>query len=134
MPAMAMLHTEDPREALWKRLDELKGVEVFNNQVLLAVYQRPEKTASGLFLPDQNRDEDRFQSKVGLLVKLGPNAFQDDSGKWFAGQTFELGDWLVHRPSDGWSITIHDGEKGVLCRILDDVDIKGRAQHPDQVW
>lgn len=129
MPHMLMSHDLDPKEAILQEIGDLSSVELFHNQVLLAVYIRPEKTKSGLILTDSHRDEDRYQSKVGLLVKRGPMAFEQD-GNWFQGLTFEEHDWLVFRPSDGWSITVN----GVLCRIFDDVNIKGRVPHPDAVW
>lgn len=125
-----MHHEVDPKEKLNKELGELSEIELFNNQILVAVYIRPNVTKSGIHLSDRTTDEDRHQSKVGLLVKKGPTAFQDTTGEWFVGEEFNLQDWLVFRPSDGWSITVH----GVLCRILSDTQIKGRVQAPDQVW
>lgn len=129
MPHMLMAHEEDPSAKLLEELGDLSQVELFHNQVLLAVYIRPTKTKSGLYLTDKHTDEDRYQSKVGLLVKKGPLAFEQD-GNWFSGLEFKENDWLVFRPSDGWSITVN----GVLCRIFDDINIKGRVQHPDAVW
>jgi hypothetical protein len=130
MPFMRMTHEADPKENLLTELGDLSSVELFNNQILVAVYIRPQKTKSGIYLTEKTTDEDRYQSKVGLLVKKGPTAFQDTTGEWFAGETFNLNDWLVFRPSDGWSITVH----GVLCRILSDTQVKGRIEAPDQVW
>lgn len=130
MPHMLMSHDVDPKDVILETLGDLSGVELFHNQVLLAVYIRPEKTKSGLILTDSHRDEDRYQSKVGLLVKRGPMAFEQDGSNWFQGLTFNDHDWLVFRPSDGWSITVN----GVLCRIFDDINIKGRVPHPDAVW
>jgi co-chaperonin GroES (HSP10) len=129
MPHMMMSHDEDPKNKLLEDLGDLSEVELFHNQVLLAVYIRPQKTKSGLYLTDKHTDEDRFQSKVGLLVKSGPQAFEQD-GNWFSGVDFKDHDWLVFRPSDGWSITVN----GVLCRIFDDINIRGRVPHPDAVW
>lgn len=129
MPHMMMAHEEDPVAKLKDSLGDLSQIELFHNQVLLAVYIRPQRTKSGLFLTDAHTDEDRFQSKVGLLVAKGPQAFEQD-GNWFTGLDFREGDWLVFRPSDGWSITVN----GVLCRIFDDINIKGRVPHPDAVW
>jgi co-chaperonin GroES (HSP10) len=126
---MMMSHDEDPKNKLLEDLGDLSEVELFHNQVLLAVYIRPQKTKSGLYLTDKHTDEDRFQSKVGLLVKTGPQAFEQD-GNWFSGVDFKDHDWLVFRPSDGWSITVN----GVLCRIFDDINIRGRVPHPDAVW
>lgn len=129
MPHMPMLHEKDPKQAILDEIGDLSNVELFHNQVLLAVYLRPTKTKSGLILTDNHVDEDRYQSKVGLLVKRGPSAFEQD-GDWFNGLTFNEHDWLVFRPSEGWSITVNN----VLCRIFDDVNIKGRVADPDAVY
>jgi co-chaperonin GroES (HSP10) len=129
LPYMVMTHDVEPAEALKKELGDISKVEIFNNQVLVAVYIRPGKTKSGIYLSDKTTDEDRFQSKVGLLVKMGDAAFADD-GAWFANTKFNIGDWLVSKPSDGWSITIN----GVLCRILDDINVRGRVDTPDRAW
>ena len=136
MPAMVMSHDIDPREALFKALGDLKHYEIFNNQILVAVYQRPEKTKSGIFLTDNHRNEDRYQSKVGLIIKLGDSAFKDDSGTWFKGKNFDVGDWVVYRAGDGWSLELKTSasEPPVLCRLLDDTAIRARIQHPDAVW
>lgn len=130
MPFMTMQHDTDPAETLLTEIGDLKEIELFNNQVLVGVYIRPKKTKSGIFLTDQTTDEDRYQSKVGLLLKLGPRAFEANDEGWFAGETFTPGEWLVFRPSDGWQITVN----GVLCRILNDTQVRGRVKHPDQVW
>jgi len=126
---MPMSHEKDPKEALLEQIGDISEIELFHNQVLLAVYLRPEKTKSGLILTADHLDEDRYQSKVGLLIKRGPLAFEQD-GNWFTGMTFQDHEWLIFRPSDGWSITVN----GVLCRIFDDISIKGRAPHPDSVY
>jgi co-chaperonin GroES (HSP10) len=126
---MPMQHDVDPKVKILTEIGDLSQVEIFHGQVLLAVYLRPTKTKSGLILTDDHVDEDRYQSKVGLLVKSGPQAFIDD-GKWFSGVEISQHDWLVFRPSDGWSITVNN----VLCRIFEDVSIKGRVSDPDQVY
>jgi co-chaperonin GroES (HSP10) len=125
-----MEHDVDPRKKLMEEMGDLSKVEVFNNQILVAVYLRPEKTKSGLYMPDAHRDEDKYQSKVGLVLKKGPMAFDDNTGQWFSGVTINASDWIVFRPSDGWSITIN----GVICRMIDDVNVRGRVDHPDRVW
>jgi len=130
MSNIAMLHETDPKSVLLKDVGDVSHIEVFNMQVLVAVYIRPEKTKSGIILSDKTRDEDRYQSKVGLVIKKGPSAFVDESDKWFSGINVKEGDWIVFRPSDGWNITIN----GTLCRMLDDMSIRARISHPDQVW
>jgi co-chaperonin GroES (HSP10) len=128
MAHAAMLHDGDPAKKLLLDLGDISGIEVFQNQVLVAVYQRPEKTKSGLFLAKATLDEDQYQSKVGLVVLKGPQAFVDTAGWSF--EDVEIGDWIIFRPSDGWAT----GVNGVLCRFLVDTSVKGRVKHPDLVW
>lgn len=130
MPFMTMVHDEDPKEKLLKSLKSLGEIDVFNNQVLVAVYIRPQKTKSGIYLSDKTTDEDRYQSKVGVIAKLGPTAFDDPTGVWFKDANMKVGDWVFYRASDGWSITIDN----ILCRVMDDTAIRGRIPHPDTVW
>ena len=130
MPYMQMHHEENPAEKITKEIGDLSSVQLFNNEILVGIYLRPEKTASGFYLTDKHRDEDRYQSKVGLLLKAGPKAFEPNPEGWFEGEKFNLNDWLVFRPSDGWQITVH----GVLCRVLKDVQVKMRVNNPDEAW
>lgn len=127
---LAMDHTEDPKSKVIREIGDISGLELLNNQVLLATYIRPQKTKSGLYLSEKYLDEDKYQSKVGLLLAHGPSAFKEKEGEWFNGRDFEKGEWLVFRPSDGWNITVN----GVLCKILQDVQIKGIVDNPDRVW
>ena len=127
---IAMEHDADPKKTILKNLGDISKVEIFNNQILCAVYVRPEKTKGGIVLPEQHRSEDKIQGKVGLVVKKGPAAFVDETNTWFVDVDVNVNDWIIFRPSDGWSITVN----GILCRILDDISIRGRIQHPDQVW
>ena len=125
-----MQHDSDPKAEILQNIGSTDGLDIFHNQILCVVYMRPEKTKGGIVLPTQHRDEDRHQSKVGLIIKMGPDAFVDETGTWFKGVEVKMHDWIVFRPSDGWSITVN----GVLCRILKDESIRGRVSHPDQVW
>jgi co-chaperonin GroES (HSP10) len=130
MPYMPMNHDVDPKKKILEELGNISEYELFNNQILVAVYIRPQKTKSGLYLSDKTTDEDRYQSKVGLLIAKGPAAFKDDTGEWFDGAQFNLHEWLVFRPSDGWNVTVN----GVLCRMLSDTQVRMRVPQPDAAY
>jgi len=130
MPPMKMSHDVDPKQELLEKVGKLDDVTVFNNNILVAIYIRPNKTKSGIFLTDDTTEQDRYQGKVGLVVKLGNSAFEDETGRWFKGIQVKVGDWVIFRPSDGWSVSIN----GQPCRILEDVTVRGSVQHPDSVW
>ena len=130
MPFMIMDHAVDPKQKLLEDIGDISSVEIFNNQILVAVYVRPQKTKSGIYLSDQSREEDKIQGKVGLVVKKGPSAFVDEANEWFKDVSVGVNDWVVFRPSDGWSITVNN----VLCRMIDDTAIRGKVDAPDRVW
>ena len=130
MPQMAMKHDVDPKEDLLAKIGNIDGVDVFNNSVLVALYIRPERTKTGIYVTQNYRDEDRIQGKSGLIVKMGANAFVDDTGNWFKGASVSLHDWVIFRPADGWPITINN----VACRLIDDTAIRGKISSPDVIW
>jgi co-chaperonin GroES (HSP10) len=133
-----MLHEEDPREVILKKVGDLSGVEIFGSDILLAIYKRPEKTRSGIILTDTTRNEDVHQGKVALVIKMGPFAYVDDDGKKF--RDIKVGDWVVIRPSDGWRVTLNTLQKSVSkedvvdCRIVDHASVRLRVTEPDFIY
>jgi co-chaperonin GroES (HSP10) len=137
MPALTAMHTRDPRIDIFKRVGDLKWFNLRVNQILCAVYVRPDETAGGIILPDKVVDEDRYQGKVGLVLKLGPMAFvSDDNTKFAADDKVKVGDWVVYRASDGWQLTLASqySRDNQLCRIFVESDIRAVITAPDQVW
>ena len=138
MPVAAMLHEIDPREVILKRVGALEGVDVFGTDVLVAIYERPTKTKSGIYMPETTVGEDKYQGKAMLVLKMGPTCFLDEDGKSF--RDIAVGDWVVIRPSDGWALTLNTMHSGVSvrdtvnCRIVSDIAIRARVAHPDLVY
>jgi co-chaperonin GroES (HSP10) len=130
MPPMKMTHKEDPKTQIIEAVGDIDGLDLMNVKVLVGIYVRPQKTAGGIYLTDKTVEEDRYQGKVGLILKTGPKAFIDPKGEWFNGEKFSVGDWVVFRPSDGWSVTVN----GYPCRILDDSSIQSKETVPDRIW
>jgi co-chaperonin GroES (HSP10) len=124
-----MRHDTDPRSDLLKKLGNLDGFVLYNNQVLIGIYERPEKTAKGIILTQTTRGEDKYQGKAALILKMGPVAFAQTEGYFTEGGP-QVGDWIAIRPSDGWPININ----GTLCRMLVDEAVKLRIPSPDSVY
>jgi len=120
----------DPKTALFDAVGDLSGYDIFHNQILVAIYVRPEKTSGGIIRPGANVQEDEYQGKVGLVVKLGPTAFLDTDDETFHGQSVKVGDWVVFRVGDGWQLTIRD----TACRILSDRTIRMRIKNPGDIF
>lgn len=133
MPQMTMIHSKDPRDELLEEIAQkgvLDGIQITYSQVLIAIYKRPEKTKGGLYIPEQARDEDRYQGKAGLVVQLGALAFQNTETVDFHGFSVKVGDWVVIRPSDGWPV----GIRGLDFRVVSDAGIRMVIDSPDAVW
>lgn len=132
MPQMLMKHDRDPREELWGKVgDDLSKItHLFHSQVLVAVYVRSKQTTTGVYLPDSITDEDIYQGKVGLIVKMGPLAFQDTTDVKFYGQKAEIGDWVVFRSSDGWPLDIGK----TRYRVLSDTAVRAVVDRPDLIF
>ena len=129
MSVMAMQHDTDPKVDLLKKIGDLSGYTIYNNMLLVALYERPEKTKGGIVLTQTIRAEDKYQGKAALIVKAGPVAFASENGYFTEGGP-AVGDWIAIRPSDGWPIQIN----GVQCRMLVDEQVKLRIPSPDSVF
>lgn len=126
----------DPKKALLDSIGNVDGIEVFHNLVLVATYIEPEVTKGGIIKPDRTLAENRFQGKAALVLKFGPLAFKDDNVAKFGGITLKLGDWVMLRPSDGMELfTVEGGaSEGSCCRLVEDVNIKGRLSDPSLIY
>ena len=135
MRAMTMVHDQDPAKVIMdkigmKKLGELPGFRLMGNQVLIGVYERPEKLKSGILLPGQTRSEDQHQGKAGMVLLKGRAAFVSDERYHFGDDDIQPGDWVAIFVSDGRKIVIN----GQLCRIVEDVHIRVRIPAPDCVY
>jgi co-chaperonin GroES (HSP10) len=124
---MKMTHEEDPKKELMSKVGDLSGMSLFGPTVLMATYLRPAKTKSGIILTEKYRDEDIYQGKIGLVLKLGPKAFSDEP--WF-GEKVEVGDWVWFRASNGTALKVNE----VDCRYMDDIHVQGKVAQPDMIW
>src|SRR5690242_694827 len=113
----------DPAAPLWKAAGDLSDYKVNTDLLLVASYIAPPHTVKGpsgediiIHRTDKGMQEDRFQGKVGLVLKAGP---------YSADFAYEIqakpGDWVVFRNSDGMEMFIRDRRKsneGLSVRIL----------------
>ena len=120
----------DQKKAIFDTVGDLKGVKLLWNLVLVAVYIRPERTTGSIIRPFDNVVEDLWQGKVGLMLKHGPKAYQDDEYNRFNGEKVEVGEWCAMRINDAWQCEIN----GVGCRVLEDSQIKMVIEDPTIVF
>ena len=123
-------HAEDPKAKIMKAIGDIGKISVMGCQTLVATYKRPEMTERGIITKINTEKEDEFQSKVGLIVKMGSLAFLDDKDAKFGEPVPQVGDWVVFSPVRGFASSI----RGVHCRFLQDVHIDAIADNPDDFW
>jgi hypothetical protein len=128
---------EDPKEVVLARVGaELeKFPEIYGSRVLVATAPSASTLGrSGLLVAtDKQKDEGRWQGKVGLILKLGTTAFENDprfpSYEW-KGPKPSVGDWVFYRTSDAWET----GIGGISCRHIWDADIVGRITDIEAIY
>jgi len=75
-----------------------------------------EKTAGGIFLPQETRDKEQQAATIGTLVAIGPGAWADiDDGFAWA----DIGDKVSYAKYAGVSMKGQDGEFYVLINDND---------------
>jgi co-chaperonin GroES (HSP10) len=119
------------RQEIFSKLGvTLHELEIMFNRVLVAIYIRPERTAGGIIRVDETKEEDVWQGKVGMIVKMGDLAYKDSDDFSFQGQRAAVGEWVVFRIGDTWDLLVND----VPCRLIADDHIKMKIQDPRSVF
>lgn len=135
----------------------VNGIHLLRNRVLVASFIRPEKTSGGIIRPDAVREEDKWQGKAGLILAVGPSAFEfpeivddidqacQENGcvtredisiiKYERHNLPRIGDWVFFRGSDTWDsgLQVAPGV-GAHCRFIFDDAIIGRIADPATIW
>jgi co-chaperonin GroES (HSP10) len=128
--ALEVVHERDPREEIMEAVGAyLDDIEPLAAGVMVVVYERPEKTKGGILLADRTKEEDLYQGKVGLVVKMGNLAFVEDESHVWGSAKPKLGDWVVYRVGDTFPFII--GKR--TCRLVQDVNIRAILNRPDIV-
>jgi len=130
---------EDFRKLVMKQLGDISDeeLEIYGSRVAVATYLAPERTAGGVYLPQKSVDEDLYQGKIGVLIKVGNTAFKYDGvGHWnekdgAPGRAPKIGDYVVFSPHSGIR---NMGIRGNHCRIMFDKDIEGRVGDPAIIY
>jgi len=125
----------------------VQGIQLLRNRVLVASFIRPEKTSGGIIRPDAVREEDKWQGKAGLILAVGPSAFdfEEVDADVEMGMTRDdarahhnipnVGEWVFFRGSDTWDsgLQVAPGV-GAHCRFIFDDAIIGRIADPATIW
>ena len=143
---------EDQAAAIMAALgDSLDTINLTGNDLIMAVFIEKGVNKGGIIMPDERLKESLYQSKVGLVVKAGPDAFRfrnafpwvspkpeefNEEGKLKKSYamrakkfTPKVGDWVVHFPTDSKLF----GLRGVPCRYSVDSTVKMITTAPNEI-
>ena len=97
-------------------------------RLLVLPYKRKEKTKGGIILTDQSLEESQIASSIGLVLKVGPDAYKDKerfpNGAWCKEK-----DWVIFGKYAGSRIRIEGGE----VRLMNDDEILGTVDSPEDI-
>lgn len=143
-----------------KLLADLKPVvakiHMQTNRIIVAGYVATNMTPGGIMLPPKTVEENRWQNKCGLVLKLGPLAYRyDEVTEWMyehmtaTGETTakawraafkhfglaNVGDWVLYRGAETHEVGMQVAP-GVAasCRFINDNSIIAKIDDPTLVY
>ena len=94
-------------------------------RILIAIPEKEEKTEGGVLLPEDTRKREEAASLVGMVLKMGPDAYKDverfPSGPWC-----KEGDFILMRSYSGTLINVHGQE----FRVINDDSVEAVVEDP----
>lgn len=120
----------DFKVAMLEQLGDISKFIVLGSDVLVATYIKPRRTSGGILLPEKSVDEDRYQSKIGLVLKMGESAFKYSGAFAYEGTVPKAGDYVAFHTSDAREL----GIRGVSCRTIDSSLIRMIVPSPDDIY
>ena len=94
-------------------------------RILIAIPEKEQKTDGGVLLPEDTRKREEAASMVGMVLKMGPDAYTDverfPSGPWC-----KEGDFILMRSYSGTRIESHGQE----FRVINDDSVEAVVEDP----
>nr|ASN63795.1 co-chaperonin GroES [uncultured virus] len=94
-------------------------------RILIAIPEKDEKTDGGVLLPEDTRKREEAASIVGMVLKMGPDAYAD-AERFPNGPWCKEGDFIVMRSYSGTRLDIHGQE----FRIINDDSVEAVVEDP----
>ncbi len=110
--------TTDERVA--SKLPQAQGYKI-----LIGVPEISEKTEGGVFMPDGLKSAEETASIIGFVMKLGPDAYNDQN-KFPNGAYCKEGDFVIFRSYSGTRFKIHGKE----FRLINDDTVEAVVEDP----
>lgn len=124
----------DKKQELMDKYSHILGdIPLYGSSLLVAMYRRPEKTKGGVYLTDRVLEEDLYQGKVGLVLKMGPYPFDEEDRKYFGDNPPKVGDWVVFNTNSGTPFGLLD-KKGDCRFIKERRSVFMVISDPELIW
>jgi co-chaperonin GroES (HSP10) len=109
------------------------GVQPLGSRILVQIRTPKTRTSGGIFLVDDTRDTEKWNTTVAKVIAIGPLAFKnrDSLQSWPEGDWVKEGDF-IRAPKyggDRWEVPYEDGEgdeRQAMFVIFNDLDIIGK--------
>lgn len=112
-----------------KKVLEEDEIVPFKDNVLIKIYEVPEKTHGGIYLPDRTKDNAKYNAVVGMVLKLGPDCFKTGPFKDSNEKGCEVGRWAVFSYKNPDKIDFN----GVSFAFVYDDALKGFVKNPSKI-
>jgi chaperonin GroES len=107
-------------KALHAKLPEPTGY-----RLLIAIPEINEKTDGGVFMPDQLKSAEETASIIGFVLKVGPDAYKDES-RFSNGPWCKEGDFVIFRSYSGTRFKL----QGKEFRVINDDTVEAVVDDP----
>jgi co-chaperonin GroES (HSP10) len=111
-----------------KKKEEAKLPEPTGWRILILPHQGRGKTKGGVILSDKTVQETQIAANVGLVLEVGPDAYNDES-RFPNGAWCKKDDWVIFAKYAGSRLNIEGGE----LRLLNDDEILGVVEDPESI-
>ena len=116
------------KEKKRKPLEKMSIPKPTGWRIIVLPYKAKEKTKGGIILSDKTVAESQIATNCGLVMEVGPDAYQDED-KFPNGPWCKRKDWVLFARYAGSRINIDGGE----LRILNDDEILGTIDDPEDI-
>lgn len=107
-------------EVTMAKLPEPRGY-----RILIAIPEISVKTEGGVIIPDKIRNAEETASLVGVVLKVGPEAYSDAS-RFPTGAWCKEGDFVIFRSYSGTRFKVHGKE----FRLINDDTVEAVVEDP----
>ena len=126
--AKAVEKKKKQEEKKEKELESAKLPEPTGWRLLVLPHKGKGKTKGGVILSDKTVEETQIATNVGLVLKVGPDAY-NDADRYPNGPWCKKNDWVIFARYAGSRLNIEGGE----LRILNDDEVLGVVDDPESI-